>query len=273
MPTGIALIEEVNARSVPAGSLSIWWLGQHGFIIKGGPAVVYVDAFLSPHPHRQVPPLLRPEEVTNATIFCGTHDHTDHIDRKCWPAMAAASPEAPFVVPDLLREGLARDLNIPLARLIGLDAGKSAEVAGVRITAVPAAHEFLDADPATGRHPYLGYAIEMNGCTVYHAGDTCLYEGMQDRLRRWRIDVAMLPINGRDARRFSSGTIGNMTFQEAVDLAGAIRPGLTIPAHYEMFAKNSQDPAEFMDYMHVKYPQLPAAICRHGECLEYRRPG
>lgn len=272
MPTGAALVAQINARPVPADALAIWWLGQQGYVIKGGSAVVYVDAFISEHPRRLIPPLLEAEQLTNADLICGTHDHRDHIDRAAWPFMAAASPRARFVVPDLLKEGLAADLAIPLDRFIGLDAGKSyADPGGVRITAVPSAHEFLNPDPATGRHPYLGYILELNGCTVYHAGDTCLYEGMQAWLRRWTIDVAMLPINGRDARRYAANTIGNMTYQEAVDLAGAITPALTLPGHYEMFANNSQDPAAFIDYLRVKYPGLGTTLCRHGECLEYRK--
>ncbi len=74
----------------------------------------------------------------------------------------------------------------------------------------------------------------------------------------------MLPINGRDAKRLSSGCIGNMTYQEAADLAGALGPRLTIPAHYDMFAENSEDPALFDNYMRVKYPALKVCVCEHG---------
>jgi len=52
---------------------------------RGGSAIVYVDAFLSEHPRRQVPPLTKPEELTNANLICGARDHTDHIDRKALP--------------------------------------------------------------------------------------------------------------------------------------------------------------------------------------------
>jgi L-ascorbate metabolism protein UlaG (beta-lactamase superfamily) len=74
-----------------------------------------------------------------------------------------------------------------------------------------------------------------------------------------------LPINGRDAARLASGCIGNMTYQEAADLSGALQPGLTIPAHYEMFTGNSADPQAFLDYMRVKYPALETALPMHGE--------
>lgn len=133
------------------------------------------------------------------------------------------------------------------------------------MSGVPAAHEFLDVDEKTGLHPYVGFVIEANGMCVYHAGDTCTYEGMQALLRGWEIDLAFLPINGRDAKRLSSGCIGNMTYQEAADLAGSIGARTTVCAHFEMFRSNSQDPQPFIDYMQVKYPEQHAIIPQHGE--------
>jgi len=135
---------------------------------------------------------------------------------------------------------------------------------------VPAAHEFLEKDPDSGFHACIGYVIEGNGICIYHAGDTCIYEGMHAILRRWKFDLAFLPINGRDAKRYANGIIGNMTYQEAADLAGCLRPGLTVPAHFEMFAANLEDPQLFLEYMKVKHGALPTTIPRHGECVVVR---
>ena len=271
MLMGKDLINDINSCDVSAGELAIWWLGQHSFIVKAGSTVIYLDPFLTPMKTRRVAPLLAPADVANATIICGSHDHVDHIDRQVWPDLAKASPAARFIVPDLLREGLARDLGISADRFIGLDDGRHCRVNGIEIHGVAAAHEFLDQDAASGRFPYLGYIIEVGGCTIYHAGDCCIYEGLLTRLKRWPLDMVFLPINGRDATRLAAGCIGNMTYQEAADLAGALRPGLTVPAHYEMFASNSQAPAPFIDYMAVKYPHLRTVLLRHGECFMYQR--
>ena len=265
MPAGAELIREIDGCKLPPGKLAFWWLGQMGFVVKLGSKVLYLDAFLSEHPKRLVPPLIKPSQATNADFVLGSHDHTDHINRDAWPGIAAASPGAKFVVPDILREGLAADLDILPERFIGLDDGKSAEADGVRVTGVASAHEFLDRDDESGRYPYLGFVVEAGGCTFYHAGDTCCYEGLQTRLRKWSYDVVFLPINGRDARRLASGCIGNMTYQEAADLAGALRPKLTVPGHYEMFAHNGEDVSLFADYMKVKYPSLNVRVCGHGQ--------
>ncbi|MHB9071077.1 MAG: MBL fold metallo-hydrolase [Sedimentisphaerales bacterium] len=264
---------DVDTCDVRRNTLAFWWLGQHGFIIKTGNTVLYIDSFLSEHPRRVIKPPLDPREITNADLVLGTHDHTDHIDRISWPAIAIASPQAKFVVPEALLPKLSDDLAIERSRFIGLNDLKTICLREIKITGIAAAHEFLDYDQENGLYPYLGYIIKANGCCVYHAGDCCIYEGLISKLKKWPIDVAILPINGRDAKRLSRGCIGNMTYQEAADMAGAIRPSLTIPSHYEMFKENSEDPQLFIDYMKVKYPSLKVGLCRHGQKLLFDSGG
>jgi len=261
------LIADIDRCQLPRGQCALWWLGQHGFAIKLGETIIYADPFLSPLPDRLVPPMLHAGQVRHADLILGSHDHADHIDRDVWPALAEASPRATFIVPELLRERLAVELGISESRLAGVDDLETFQAGGVKITGIAAAHEFLDRDAGSGRYPYLGFVIEGGGCAIYHAGDTCVYEGLAGKLRRWSLDVALLPINGRDAKRLAAGCIGNMTYQEATDLAGAIRPRLTIPTHYDMFAANSEDPQLFLDYMKVKYPHLKARTCQYGRRL------
>jgi L-ascorbate metabolism protein UlaG (beta-lactamase superfamily) len=264
MLTGDALMADVAACRMAAGECVFWWLGQHSFILKLGDTVVLADPFLSPLAGRLVPSLLKPEEVRGVQIVLGSHDHADHIDRPAWPAMAAANPEAVFVVPAPVAPGLQRDLRLGEARIIGLRDGESVTKGGVTVSALPAAHEILERPSIPGAYAHLGFVVKGNGVILYHAGDTCLYEGMQDRLRAHRPQIMFLPINGRDAKRLRAGCIGNMTYQEAADLAGALEPALTVPAHFEMFAGNTEDPALFAEYMAVKYPALRTCVPVHG---------
>jgi len=265
MQTGRDLIHDIDTCTVPVGNCAIWWLGQHSFIVKLGTTVVYLDAFLSPRKGRLVAPLLTPDQVVNADLILGSHDHIDHIDRPSWPGMAHASPHALFVVPELLRTRVTTELNLPPDRVSGLDLGRTITFKDVTVTAIPAAHELLDRDEATGLHPYLGFIIESHGFRLYHSGDCCIYEGQHALLRTKPCNLFLLPINGRDARRLASGCIGNMTYQEAADLAGAHAPGTVIPTHYEMFARNAANVQEFVDYLQVKYPRQCVLVPAHGE--------
>lgn len=265
MKTGKPLLADISSCTVPKGACAFWWLGQLGFVVKLAGKVVYLDAFVSPHAGRLVAPLLKPEEIANADFVFGSHDHADHIDRPAWPAIARASPKAIFIVPERLRRKVAKELGIALGRVVGIDKGISRRFGLLSFTGVPAAHELLERDKKSGLHNHIGLVLSAPGFTLYHSGDTCVYEGMQALLRRWKLEVVFLPINGRDAKRLASGCIGNMTYQEAADLAGAVRPGLTVPGHFEMFPRNSEDPELFAAYMAVKYPKLKTIIPAHGK--------
>ena len=62
---------------------------------------------------------------------------------------------------------------------------------------------------------------------IYHSGDT-IPHGMEEILRQWEIDVALLPINGRLPER---RVAGNLKGREAARLAESINAGLIIPCH------------------------------------------
>lgn len=269
MKKGEDLINEMNTCEPGPGAAAFWWLGQMGFAVKLGGKTIYLDPFLSERPDRKVPPLLKPREVTNADYIMGSHDHLDHIDRKIWKQLSISSPAAIFIVPKLLIRSLSNDLDIPEDRFAGLDDGAVLHLPDdMKISGIAAAHEFLDKDPHTGAYPYLGYVMEGNGCILYHSGDTCIYEGLCRKLEKYgRIDVMFLPINGRDGKRYRDNIIGNMTYQEAVDLAGTLKPRLVVPSHYEMFDKNKEDPALFADYITVKYPGIGYWIGEHGKMV------
>src|SRR5262249_50247080 len=153
-------------------------------------------------------------------------------------------------------------------RHVAISAPETCDVAGGTLSAIKAKHEFFEEDPRLG-FPYLGYVVALNGVTFYHSGDTVVYDGMLPTLQAWRLDVAFLPINGRDAERYRRHVIGNMTFQEAVVLAGELGVGLAVPAHYDMFPGNMEDPRKFADYLAAKFPQVPCWIGPAGRRVSF----
>ena len=247
------MMENILNEKVPEGSAVLWWLSQMGLLVKMGETVLCIDYFASDMPGRQVPPPIPTEEMKGIDLFLGTHNHLDHIDHQAWQIWAGCCPGAKFVFPafhqkEILADGIAAD------RCVGMNDGDAVQIGEVTVRAIAASHEFLDPDPVSGLYPCLQYVIEGNGVRVYHAGDTVRYEGMLPKLKAFGpMDAALLPINGRDAVRYRRDCIGNMTFQEAADLAGELEPGLVLPGHWDMFADNPGDPDAFTDYLDVKY--------------------
>lgn len=248
------------------GMIALWWLGQMGLMVKAGDTTVCIDYYATPDESRQVAPPIAAGELKGIDAFLGTHDHLDHIDHDAWKIWAKTNPGAKFVFPRMHTEAVLAD-GVNAENAVGLNAGEVVTIGGITIHAIAASHEFLDRDPETGLYPYLQYIIEANGFRIHHAGDTIRYEGMMPTIKSFGdIDVQLLPINGRDAKRYRANCIGNMTYQEAADLAGELGTRVVIPGHWDMFADNSADPHAFADYLDAKYND--AIECRIPKVME-----
>ena len=235
------------------GNVSLKWLGQMGFLIETGNSRLCIDYFASPDDKRQTPAPIPAGDLKDVDVFLGTHDHLDHIDHEAWKIWAKTNPQAKFVFPAAHTDKIIAD-GVDVHNAVGLNDGESVKLGDVTIHAIAAAHEFLDQDPVTGLYPYLQYIIEAGNVKIHHAGDTVRYEGMLPKIKQFgKIDAEILPINGRDAKRYRRNCIGNMTYQEAADLAGEVEPRFVIPGHWDMFADNSADPNAFADYIDAKY--------------------
>jgi len=249
-----ALIREINEAQVEPGKLGIWWIGQEGFVFKSASQIIYIDPYLSTYAetitkgksneHVRIKPApMKPEDVTHADIVFCTHDHADHIDPESIPIIAAQSPGAHFVVPECARDTM-RSFGIDDDRIHTMKGDDELCLNDIFVYAVPAKHEEFDRDPQKG-YPYLSYVIKIDNITVFHAGDTIPYDGQVERLKKHKIDLAFLPINGRDDFRHTLDFEGNFTCEEAVRFALDINASLTIPMHYDMFAINTADINEF----------------------------
>lgn len=267
---GETLLADMRRRRIPEAALGIWWFGQASFVVKGAGVTIYLDPYLNPSPRRIVPPPLRPEQVTNADFILCTHDHGDHIDPTALPGIATASPQAKILVPGVARDKLV-GLGIPARQIVVPPVDEPVTYGPLTVTAIPAAHEELDYSPGRG-YPYLGYILNVNGVTLYHAGDCTMYEGLTERLQGHRPDVVLLPINGHDWKRLHQNTIGNMTYREAADLAAAVGADLAIPMHYGMFPNNTEPPGHFVDYILDFYPAQKIKVMARYEGFVYLKP-
>ena len=115
--------------------------------------------------------VVAPESLTFIDVVTSSHNHTDHLDAETLKPLLDVNPKIELVIPEANREFVADRLGIVMEIPLGLDAGKSANVAGFKITGVPAAHEEIVRDE-NGRCKHLGYAIEFGPWTIYHSGDT-----------------------------------------------------------------------------------------------------
>lgn len=245
---------DVLARS-PGADIAVMWLGQAGFVIDGGGQRVVVDPYLSdslaqkyrdtafPHVRMMATPVA-PGAIAHVDLVLTTHAHTDHMDPGTLPALMDANPNARLVAPKAVRAVAMERAKISEDRLFLVDAGETIHpLQGLALTATRAAHETLERD-ADGQHLFLGYAIQMAGRCIFHSGDTIPFAGQVAEVSALKADLALFPVNGRDAVRAANRIPGNMTVPEAVALAQAAQIPAMIAHHHGLFAFNTADPTE-----------------------------
>ncbi len=253
-------------------SCRLWWLGQSGFLVQWAGNHLLLDPYLSDSltrkyattdkPHvRMTRRVIAPEALDFVDVAVSTHNHTDHLDGETLLTLRRVNPDLELIIPEANRTFAANRLRCDTSWPIGLDDGESTLVAGFALTGLPSAHESLSTNQH-GQHHFLGYIVRFGAWTLYHPGDTMLYEGIEDRLRPWKVDVALLPINGRDqARRVA----GNLNGAQAARLAHDINAKLVIPCHYDMFEFNTATPDEFI--REAEALGQPYQVLRNGEGL------
>lgn len=236
----------------PGGHFQLWWLGQSGFLIQWKQQRILLDPYLSDSltrkyegtskPHVRISELvIGPEMLKGIDVISSSHNHTDHLDADTLQPLLNNNPESMMVVPRANQDFAAKRLNVEESRLTPVDEVDPVMAGNFIFSGIPAAHNEIERD-ANGHCKCMGYVLQFGTWTVYHSGDTLYFEGMEEILRPFKIDLALLPINGNDPAR---GVAGNLNAREAVDLAKAIGARQVIPCHYHLFQFNSVEPDEF----------------------------
>ena len=249
-----AFLKDVRSIDPQSNSLVLWWLGQSGFLIHWKGRFLLLDPYLSDSltrkyagtdkPHvRMTERVVSPDSLGFVQVATSSHNHTDHLDAETLLPLRQANPDLALIIPEANRQFVAERLSTPVEWPIGLRAGSAASLHGFTFHGVPAAHNTLDTDEQ-GNHRYMGYVVTFGPWVIYHSGDTLHYPGMEAWLQKWKVNVALLPINGdRPERRVA----GNLDGPQAARLAKEIDAGLVIPCHYDLFEFNTASPQAFKD--------------------------
>jgi L-ascorbate metabolism protein UlaG (beta-lactamase superfamily) len=227
---------------------------------------VLFDPFLSPYNGRLHDSPLAPEEAVGIDVVLCSHEHADHLDVPSIGAIASASPGATFVVPSPIVD-MVTEAGVPADRVVGMQPGDPMDVGGLTVRAVPACHGVTMDDAygfgetlSDGLIRFVGFVVDLGGVRIYHAGDTIHFDGMETMLEPLGVDVALLPINGRDAEREGRGIVGNLDHREAAWLGSTIGAGVLIPMHYDLFARNLGFPGALVETVGREFPDVPVAI-------------
>lgn len=235
--------------------LHLWWLGQSGYLIQYKGKRLLLDPYLSDSlttkyastdkPHVRISELvIDPGLLPQIDFITSSHNHTDHLDADTLVPILRNSPNCKLIIPEANRAFVANRLQIDPALPIGLNDGELFSDDNMSIQAIPAAHNNIDRNEK-GECLYLGYLITVGPIKIYHSGDTLYYAGLEKLVGNFAPHLALLPINGNLPERKVSG---NLNAEEAIDLAISCKIPYIIPCHYDLFAFNTADVNEFINF-------------------------
>jgi L-ascorbate metabolism protein UlaG (beta-lactamase superfamily) len=197
--------------------MSIEWLGHAGFMIETHGHNIYID------PHEG-------EYNKLADLILITHSHSDHCNTT--KIHSILKDDTIVVAP--------QDCAVKIGReVISLKPGEERMIYGVQISAVEAYNVKRFRAPGIPFHPRglgVGYILNVEGTTIYHAGDTDFIEEMK-KLRRENLTLALLPSGG-------TYTMDNI---DALEATCTINPHKVFPMH-----RWDTDPLEFKNAVEAK---------------------
>ncbi len=197
-----------------------------------------------------------PEHGERIDAVLITHQHADHLDFR---SLRSLGPDPRIVVPErsgklLSRHGFSRAEELPHAR--------SLRIGEVQVTATHAEHDGRRWK-AGRRVPANGYLVEGPATRVYLAGDTDLFDEMEEL--RGRVDVAVLPIGGWGPRVGP----GHLDPERAARAAAIIRPQLVVPVHWGTYLRGDIGLRK-PELLRVYPRELARELPRHAQDVELR---
>lgn len=196
--------------------MEITWLGHSAVKIEGS-KTVYIDPFLTGNPAAS----MSASAINQADVVIVTHYHGDHMGDAfdiCKNTGATLVGMHEIAVE-------AEAAGIPAE---GMNIGGTIQTHGVTVHMVQAWHSAEKGDPS-------GVVIELDGKSLYHAGDTGLTYDMKLIAEFFSPDLSFLPIGDRY-------TMGVPSATKAVEFTQTKR---VIPIHYGTFPIVEADPEEF----------------------------
>ena len=192
--------------------MNIRYVGHSCFIFTGSKKIV-------------IDPMPLGDDI-DADIVLLTHAHSDHMG--CHPEKFRRV----YAIHELASWLSARGVDA-----VGMNLGGTVKDGDISLTMVHAEHSsslMENGQPVYMGEP-CGFIIQMDGLTIYHAGDTGLFSDMKLIRSLYHPDVALLPAGG-------CYTMGP---DEAMMAAEFVAAPLIIPMHYNTFPAIAQDLSAF----------------------------
>jgi L-ascorbate metabolism protein UlaG (beta-lactamase superfamily) len=184
----------------------IHWLGHDSFYVEASKTIYFDPWDVSGSP--------------KADLILISHEHFDH----CSPDDVEKISKPDTVI--FTEPGSAAKLK---GQVKIMSPGQTITQGGIKISAVPSYNTDKQYHPKANN--WLGFIVEIDGVSIYHAGDTDFIPEMKDL----QVDIALIPVSGTYV----------MDADQAIESARAIKPKIAVPMHYGKLVGSEKDAEKF----------------------------
>ena len=247
----------IKVLTAKIGETYLFSAGQAGYIVKSKSGQLFgIDLYLSECAERiegnigfkrLLPKILDLFELEFDCIVA-THPHVDHFDIDAIPQLM--SNEKTMLFASVNCENEINRLMMSNKNIIYVKPDDSYTCGDFSL-------DFVNCDHGTGAPDAVGLILTVDNKRLLFVGDTCLRLDRTDEyLSKGEIDIMVAPING---------AYGNLNENECAVLSKALKPKLTIPSHYGMFASHGGNPGLFYKVMTEQYSENSLKLMCLGE--------
>ena len=225
---------------------TLTWYGHSAFKLSSGNVNVLFDPFFTPKS------TVTATTVGAVDLVLVSHDHADHVGESIAICQRTGAMLGAVVgtAEKLAAQGLPQQ---QILNGIGFNVGGTVKHKGVAVTMTQAFHSSESGAP-------VGYIVQMpDGLTVFHAGDTGIFSGMELWGRLYDIDVALLPVGG-------TFTMDGAQAALACKLLGCRH---AIPMHWGTFPVLAQDTRAFEQALTQQVPTCTCHTMKPGQSLDF----
>jgi L-ascorbate metabolism protein UlaG (beta-lactamase superfamily) len=281
---GTVPVRAQPAPRPPDGTVAITFVGHATVMITTPGSRIVVDPYLENTlfgVRRAKAAGIAAGDLADVNLVLVTHAHRDHLSRH---SLAQLPGSAPVIVPPRCQLLVRR---AGLLKVEELEPGRSTRSNDVEVTAVPVRHSasrgFGD---VARRRGACGYVVRTPRHVIYVAGDTGYFSGFAEIGRRFRPDVALLPIAGYEPAAFREEHMSPLDAVYAFEDLGA---RVMIPTSYGSFPLSYEPLAAPLEWLQelMRARGLPlcgaqaqgaehapcVAILDHGETVRFSKQG
>ncbi|MEL9969294.1 MAG: metal-dependent hydrolase [Metallosphaera sp.] len=222
----------------------IRWLGHAAVEISMMGKRIVIDPLIKDNPMSPI----KLDYLKGINLVGITHDHYDHLGDSV--EILNMNPNSKLFATFDLEMYLVNQFKIREEQVIPANIGSFVEYDGVKLALTKAVHSSEHSDPT-------GIIVSDGNKTIYHAGDTGLFEDMKLIGQIFQPDYVLLPIGGRFT----------MDPKQAALALDMLKPRkAAIPIHYNTWDMIRVDPGEFVKG--AKERGYEAVLLQPGQSIE-----